>query len=62
MSPAESEHRRGAEARSAINAYDDPRVAAFWQQLGIPGLIDIHTHFMPPRLQEKVNRWKAAAR
>lgn len=36
------------------DGYVDPRVSAFWTELGLPGLIDIHTHFMPPRLQEKV--------
>jgi imidazolonepropionase-like amidohydrolase len=36
------------------NEYGDPRVTAFWTELGLPGLIDVHTHFMPPRLQERV--------
>jgi uncharacterized protein len=29
-------------------------VAAFWRGLGLPGLIDIHTHFMPPNVLAKV--------
>jgi predicted TIM-barrel fold metal-dependent hydrolase len=29
-------------------------VIAFWRDLGLPGLIDIHTHFMPARVQAKV--------
>jgi uncharacterized protein YqeY len=29
-------------------------VAAFWQDLGLPGLVDIHTHFMPPNVLAKV--------
>jgi len=29
-------------------------VAAFWQDLGLPGLVDVHTHFMPPNVQTKV--------
>jgi hypothetical protein len=37
-----------------VDEYADPRVTAFWQRLGLPGLIDVHTHFMPPRLQERV--------
>lgn len=26
----------------------------WWKRLGIPGLFDIHTHFLPPRVTEKV--------
>ena len=26
----------------------------FWQRLGLPGLIDVHTHFMPERVLSKV--------
>ena len=29
-------------------------VVAFWQDLGLPGLVDIHTHFMPPNVLAKV--------
>ena len=29
-------------------------VAAFWKNLGLPGLIDVHTHFMPPNVLAKV--------
>jgi uncharacterized protein len=29
-------------------------VTAFWQGLGLPGLIDVHTHFMPERVLAKV--------
>ncbi|GAA2829207.1 amidohydrolase family protein [Kitasatospora paracochleata] len=29
-------------------------VRAFWQELGLPGLIDVHTHFMPERVLAKV--------
>jgi predicted TIM-barrel fold metal-dependent hydrolase len=29
-------------------------VIAFWQELGLPGLVDVHTHFMPPNVQAKV--------
>ena len=27
---------------------------AFWQDLGLPGLYDVHTHFLPPPMQDKV--------
>lgn len=29
-------------------------VRAWWSRLGLPGLIDIHTHFLPPRVMAKV--------
>ncbi|QMV24812.1 amidohydrolase family protein [Streptomyces sp. SCUT-3] len=29
-------------------------VRAFWRRLGLPGLIDVHTHFMPERVLAKV--------
>ncbi len=32
----------------------DAEVRAWWSGLGLPGLIDIHTHFMPPRVMAKV--------
>ncbi|MEO9240240.1 MAG: amidohydrolase, partial [Jatrophihabitantaceae bacterium] len=27
---------------------DDAQVPLVWQQLGLPGLADIHVHFLPP--------------
>lgn len=27
---------------------------AFWQELGLPGLYDVHVHFLPPNVQAKV--------
>ncbi|WP_182908136.1 amidohydrolase family protein [Microbispora sp. H13382] len=34
---------------------DDIRsVNAFWRSLGLPGLVDVHTHFMPHRVLTKV--------
>ncbi|HET9899134.1 MAG TPA: amidohydrolase family protein [Streptosporangiaceae bacterium] len=30
------------------------QVRAFWQGLGLPGLIDVHVHFMPPNVLAKV--------
>ena len=29
-------------------------VTAFWRDLGLPGLVDVHTHFMPPNVLAKV--------
>ncbi|MET9253797.1 amidohydrolase family protein [Streptomyces sp. NPDC003717] len=30
------------------------RVRRFWEGLGLPGLVDVHTHFMPERVLRKV--------
>jgi uncharacterized protein len=35
-------------------AGEAPGVVAFWQGLGLPGLIDVHTHFMPENVLAKV--------
>jgi len=35
---------------------DDADVPRFWRELGLPGLVDTHVHFLPPRVQAKV--WK----
>ncbi|MGB8651404.1 MAG: amidohydrolase family protein [Mycobacteriales bacterium] len=32
----------------------DADVPAVWQGLGLPGLVDVHTHFMPRRVMDKV--------
>ena len=29
-------------------------VRRFWERLGLPGLVDVHTHFMPERVLHKV--------
>ncbi|MEU2246104.1 amidohydrolase family protein [Streptomyces sp. NPDC019224] len=33
---------------------DHDDVVRLWQRLGLPGLIDVHTHFMPERVLRKV--------
>ncbi|WP_433176496.1 amidohydrolase family protein [Actinoallomurus sp. CA-150999] len=33
---------------------DDADIPAFWRSLGLPGLIDVHTHFMPDNVLSKV--------
>jgi predicted TIM-barrel fold metal-dependent hydrolase len=33
---------------------EDDAVPAWWQALGLPGLFDVHVHFLPPRMQAKV--------
>jgi uncharacterized protein len=42
------------EPGTAEMAAETVAVAAFWQDLGLPGLIDIHTHFMPDNVLAKV--------
>ncbi len=39
----------------------DDDVPAWWQRLGLPGLIDIHTHFMPKPVMDAVWRFFDAA-
>jgi predicted TIM-barrel fold metal-dependent hydrolase len=33
---------------------DEPEVAPFWRDLGLPGLFDVHVHFLPPNIQARV--------
>ncbi|GGM13793.1 amidohydrolase family protein [Dactylosporangium sucinum] len=33
---------------------DDAAVPGFWRSLGLPGLFDVHTHFLPERMLRKV--------
>ena len=33
---------------------DAPDVIAHWQRLGLPGLFDVHTHFLPPPIERAV--------
>lgn len=33
---------------------EDAAVPQFWRRLGLPGLADVHTHFLPPRMLRKV--------
>ncbi|MFJ4846781.1 MULTISPECIES: amidohydrolase family protein [unclassified Streptomyces] len=33
---------------------DDVRVKDLWRELGLPGIVDVHTHFMPERVLDKV--------
>jgi predicted TIM-barrel fold metal-dependent hydrolase len=40
---------------------EDADVPAFWRALGIPGLADIHTHFLPPRMMRRVWEYFDAA-
>ncbi|HZI96914.1 MAG TPA: amidohydrolase family protein [Actinomycetales bacterium] len=33
---------------------DDAHVEPFWRRLGLPGLVDVHTHFLPDRMMRRV--------
>lgn len=33
---------------------DAPDVRRFWESLGLPGLFDVHVHFLPPNIQRAV--------
>ncbi|MEV4543396.1 amidohydrolase family protein [Micromonospora echinaurantiaca] len=37
-----------------LSGADDAEVPAFWRGLGLPGLADVHVHFLPPRLLRRV--------
>ena len=41
----------GAAARPPLKDEDVP---GWWQRFGLPGLFDVHVHFLPPRMQAKV--------
>lgn len=36
---------------------EDRRVEGFWRGLGLPGLVDVHVHFLPPRVLAAVWRY-----
>jgi uncharacterized protein len=39
------------------DSWSDADLPTWWAGLGLPGLFDVHVHFMPPRMQRKV--WTA---
>jgi hypothetical protein len=45
----------GAAPEAESGADGEPTaVVAFWRDLGLSGLVDVHTHFMPPNVLDKV--------
>lgn len=50
-----------AEECTAVEADERTAVRRFWSELGLPGLVDVHTHFMPQRVLTKVWEYFAAA-
>jgi uncharacterized protein len=51
----------GSEGVTAPASAEASRVAAFRDRTGLPGLIDVHTHFMPERLLAAVRAYFDAA-
>jgi hypothetical protein len=45
---------RGDWAAGDVFAAEAAAITAFWAGLGLDGLIDVHTHFMPPNVMAKV--------
>ncbi len=39
---------------SLLPPADDEDVPRYWRELGLPGLVDVHVHFLPDRVQAKV--------
>src|ERR1700735_5898720 len=55
MQDADSPPPAAGDAGAIITAAAEAaQVTAFWQDLGLPGLVDIHTHFMPANVLAKV--------
>jgi len=50
----ESMISRGDWAAGDVFAAEAAAITAFWAGLGLDGLIDVHTHFMPPNVMAKV--------
>lgn len=45
----------GGDGRVRVDGpVDDVAVPEFWRGLGLPGLVDVHVHFLPPRMMAKV--------
>jgi hypothetical protein len=40
---------------------DDADVPRYWRELGLPGLVDVHVHFLPDPVQAKVWQYFSAA-
>ncbi|MFE7778324.1 amidohydrolase family protein [Streptomyces sp. NPDC057445] len=45
---------RSSGATTLNGTEEGAAVRAFWERLGLPGLVDVHTHFMPERVLDKV--------
>ncbi|MFE0463591.1 amidohydrolase family protein [Kitasatospora sp. NPDC058965] len=47
-------HHADSDVRAPDHAAEAAEVRRFWGGLGLPGLVDVHTHFMPERVLDKV--------
>ncbi|MFI7523262.1 amidohydrolase family protein [Micromonospora globbae] len=54
MTAAPAPDSAGDERDGSPGDAADAGVPAFWRGLGLPGLADVHTHFLPPRLLRRV--------
>jgi uncharacterized protein len=59
LDAADSESASASEMGSVpggepAEADESAAIVAFWQDLALPGLVDVHTHFMPPNVLDKV--------
>lgn len=52
--PSGATGSRGPAGDVTSGADEAGEVRRFWRRLGLPGLIDVHTHFMPERVLHKV--------
>ncbi|MDG3011755.1 amidohydrolase [Rhodococcus sp. D2-41] len=43
-----------SESGTTAGDHEAAEVVEFWRQLGLPGLVDVHTHFMPKNVMDKV--------
>jgi uncharacterized protein len=46
---------------SVLPPIDDDDVPRYWRELGLPGLVDVHVHFLPDPMQAKVWQYFAQA-
>ncbi|MFI1174131.1 amidohydrolase family protein [Streptomyces melanogenes] len=53
-SGATASSARPTRTAGAVTTAEAALVRAFWARLGLPGLVDVHTHFMPDRVLKKV--------
>lgn len=54
VEPTEGANEVCTDEAPAAGADEIAQVRAFWNELGLPGVIDVHTHFMPARVMDKV--------
>ncbi|MFE8956936.1 amidohydrolase family protein [Streptomyces althioticus] len=52
--PESAESAAATGTPDSAESAESAKVRRFWQDLGLPGLVDVHTHFMPERVLYKV--------